>query len=312
MIIYVFCQGFSKNPSGGLRILYDLVSALNHLGYTSKLLIPNGSFAVDWYDSKIDICNSPEEVAEDDVVVFHEESLWMFKNITEQSRCKYIILNQGAHWSLTNSLGYYKTKEIYYNALGVLVNSKHTELLVNRLFGNVKQYRLHLPVGEIFAPAKNKTNTICYMPRRNSEVAKCIVEYVQDVHNDWSVKSIHDVSYNEVANIMGSSKIFLSFGGPEGFGLPPLEAALSGCKVIGYHGFGGEEFFKSPLFDSIPFMEIPLFLDSIREHTFFLKNTTPLEITGAVEQINSLRDTYSYKNFHNDISNAFSEMIDAK
>lgn len=308
MIIYVFCQGFSKNPSGGLRILYDLVKSLNKLGYTSKLLIPSGSFNVDWYKAEIDVCNNPDEVTTKDIVIFHEESLWMFTNIVSRAQCKYIILNQGAHWSLTNSLGYYRTQQIYNDALGILVNSKHTEFLVKRLFGDVKQYRLRLPVGENFNTSTDKANTISYMPRRNSEVVKCIVEYIQGVHSDWNITPIHDVSYDEVCKIMSTSKIFLSFGGPEGFGLPPLEAALSGCKVIGYHGFGGEEFFESPVLTSIPFMEIPPFLDSINENTFFLKDKTVMDIPGAIQQIEKLRNTYNYTNFANDITNAFNEM----
>ena len=38
--------------------------------------------------------------------------------------------------------------------------------------------------------------------------------------------------------------IFLSFGHPEGFGLPLAEAAACGCYLIGYSGLGGREIFK--------------------------------------------------------------------
>jgi len=37
--------------------------------------------------------------------------------------------------------------------------------------------------------------------------------------------------------------VFLSFGYPEGFSLPPVEAMASGCVVVGYHGRGGREYF---------------------------------------------------------------------
>ena len=36
----------------------------------------------------------------------------------------------------------------------------------------------------------------------------------------------------------------LSFGHPEGFGLPLAEAAACGCALIGYTGLGGREIFE--------------------------------------------------------------------
>ena len=38
--------------------------------------------------------------------------------------------------------------------------------------------------------------------------------------------------------------IFLSFGHPEGFGLPVAEALASQCAVVGYDGIGGRELFN--------------------------------------------------------------------
>jgi glycosyltransferase involved in cell wall biosynthesis len=49
----------------------------------------------------------------------------------------------------------------------------------------------------------------------------------------------------EVASILGESLVFLSFGYPEGFGLPAAEAMASGCVVVGFHGGGGREFFRT-------------------------------------------------------------------
>ena len=37
---------------------------------------------------------------------------------------------------------------------------------------------------------------------------------------------------------------FLSFGHPEGFGLPLAEAGACGCALIGYSGLGGREIIK--------------------------------------------------------------------
>ena len=52
------------------------------------------------------------------------------------------------------------------------------------------------------------------------------------------------------------SEIFLSFSNLEGIGIPPVEAALSGNKVIGYTGGGGIEYWKEPIFTKIENGEI--------------------------------------------------------
>jgi hypothetical protein len=47
--------------------------------------------------------------------------------------------------------------------------------------------------------------------------------------------------------------------------LPPLEAAFCGCKVIGFDGYAGSEYFKEPLFTTIKFQDHLEFLDKIQE-----------------------------------------------
>jgi glycosyltransferase involved in cell wall biosynthesis len=44
---------------------------------------------------------------------------------------------------------------------------------------------------------------------------------------------------------MRQTRIFMAFTSHEGFGLPAAEAMACGNYVIGNHGFGGREFFRS-------------------------------------------------------------------
>jgi hypothetical protein len=317
MTIYVFSQGANTEPSGGVRILFDLVKCLKRSGINSKILIPNGAapYKVTWFDyDDVEIVNDFSVIKKEDIIVLHEETLWVFESLVKKYECKHVIFNQGAHWSLTNYLGYFNTKKIYEEAEFVLVNSDHTRKLVQTLFGDdVVQFQVRLGVEKYFSPAAHKENRICYMPRVNrempSETAECIVQYVKDVHSDWELFPIKNMNHKSVAEILSTSKIFLSFGGPEGFGLPPLEAALSGCKVIGYHGFGGEEFFHEPLFTEIPFMDIPLFLDQINVYTSLLKNTNPIAIQGAQLQIEKLSKKYSPLSFEEDVIRSFKTIL---
>ena len=67
----------------------------------------------------------------------------------------------------------------------------------------------------------------------------------------WDLVAIDGLPEHEVAKRLAECAIFLSFGYPEGCPLPPLEAMASGCVVVGYHGWGGREYFKPTFSDPI-------------------------------------------------------------
>ncbi len=305
-MIYVFSQGSNLKPSGGVKVLFDIVQVLNTNQMEAKLLINGGNYAPQWFiDNNIPLESDISKVTENDVVVFHEETLWAF-DVIKTSGCKHIILNQGAHWSLVNHLGYDRTKAIYDNALFVMVNSEYTGKLVRKLFGNhLKIRRFHIGIEPYFMPG-NKQNQVCYMPRRNSETAECIVQYLEGKHHNWIFTAIEDVSHNDTANVMGSSKLFLSFGGPEGFGMPPVEAALAGCAVVGFDGFGGGEYFKPPVFTPVPFMDIVKFMD-VADNKIKTLERVPQHWISHIH-VNYLRKKYSKEVFQVEICNFFTNI----
>jgi len=306
-MIYVFSQGANYKPAGGVKVLFDIVKTLNHAGLSTSLLINGGEYNPSWFsDNNIPIESNIEKVTKNDVVVFHEETLWAFERI-KQSGCKHIILNQGAHWSLVNFLGYNQTKCIYETSLGVLVNSDYTGKLVRQLFGaNFKIRRFHIGIEPYFV-TREKRNVITYMPRRNSETAECIVQYVQGKHPSWELMPLDDMAHIDVAAAMGKSKIFLSFGGPEGFGMPPLEAALCSCHVVGFDGFGGAEYFKPPLFTPVPFMDITAFIHAINRKIALFETGQETNHYGMTHSY--LRNTYSKANFEQEIVHFFKELV---
>ena len=61
------------------------------------------------------------------------------------------------------------------------------------------------------------------------------------VNNAVRFREIKDMSEARAAEIIRESAILMSFGAPEGFGLPVAEAQASETLVIGYHGNGGRE-----------------------------------------------------------------------
>ena len=85
------------------------------------------------------------------------------------------------------------------------------------------------------------------MPRKNPDHVNAILQGISrsNTHysNGWSGRPLQKLSHSEVADSLNHARIFLSFGHPEGFGLPIAEAMASGCWVVGYSGGGGRELF---------------------------------------------------------------------
>jgi glycosyltransferase involved in cell wall biosynthesis len=91
----------------------------------------------------------------------------------------------------------------------------------------------------------DRPRRLAYMPRKRPEEARQVLGMLRlrGALDGWEVLALDGLSQAEVADCLSECSLFLSFSQLEGFGLPPLEALASGCFVIGYSGFGGQEYF---------------------------------------------------------------------
>ena len=85
------------------------------------------------------------------------------------------------------------------------------------------------------------------------------------IPKDWKIKALDAMSEYEIASHLSESIIFLAFSEFEGLPVPPVEAALSGNIVIGYHGQGGREYWTKPSFVEIEQGDIKLFVSKTIE-----------------------------------------------
>lgn len=98
----------------------------------------------------------------------------------------------------------------------------------------------------------NKKNIITYMPRKLQNHSSILLFFIKTLlPKGWIIKKIDQLNEKQVFNVLKQSKIFLSFSDMEGLGIPPIEAAILGNKVIGYTGQGGTEYWRRPLFERI-------------------------------------------------------------
>lgn len=95
----------------------------------------------------------------------------------------------------------------------------------------------------IFIPdsARQEQLTIGYMPRKNKEEFDLIKQLGGSDFKKYTFLEIDGLSQSEVIRNLQRCNIFLALSKDEGWGLPPFEASLCGCLIIGYHGKGGKD-----------------------------------------------------------------------
>ncbi|ALP54084.1 hypothetical protein Tel_13605 [Candidatus Tenderia electrophaga] len=160
-----------------------------------------------------------------------------------------VILNQngfltfkGYSYSKSNLKTPYRDESVR----AVLVNSEHCEEYVHYAFPGANVQRFFLSIDpDMFFFQKEKKKQICFSRIKSQADAMQVVNILKfrGKLEEFEVVPFINRPQQEVAALMRESMIFLSFGFREGFGLPAAEAMACGCIVMGYHGWGGKEFF---------------------------------------------------------------------
>jgi hypothetical protein len=179
-----------------------------------------------------------------------------------------VIFNQGAYSTFRNwtpASNPYARDDV----LGVMTVSSDSEAYLRTAFPDrLPIVRVRYSIDPcVFSYSAAKEKRIVYMPRKNSEHAHQVLSILglRGKLDDWDVVTIEGARQDEVASLLRSSAVFLSFGGPEGFGLPPAEAMSAGCVVVGYHGMGGKEFFRPEFSYPVEFGDIRSYVETVEK-----------------------------------------------
>ncbi|WP_228973667.1 hypothetical protein [Paraburkholderia gardini] len=157
----------------------------------------------------------------------------------------------------------------YEQAAYILSISDDTSSLIRLHYPELAQRVMRMTCAldsALFHASDTKERLITYMPRKNGTHAAAVVFALHRYLSEgWTVLPIDGLSISGVAEVMNRSRIFLSFSGMEGLGLPPIEAAMCGNYVIGYHGGGGKEYWFGPNFQSVEVGDVAGFVEQIVE-----------------------------------------------
>tara|TARA_Y100000996_G_C22493075_1_gene631062 strand:+ start:236 stop:1294 length:1059 start_codon:yes stop_codon:yes gene_type:complete len=230
----------------------------------------------DWYESKIFSRNNLNFDKKKDFIIIPEIWAHFATDLKfAEKGISYAIFVQGFyHMNSTNN--FLNLKKSYEGAKLIITTSKYSVSYLNNMFPNLKKkiLKISLSVDSNKFKVKKKTNLITFMPRKLPEHSNLLLFYLKNLlPKNWKILPLINVSEKKIIKSLSISKIFLSFSNFEGLGIPPIEAALSGNKVIGYIGGGGSEYWKKPIFIKVENGEIEDFAKKIIKNIKTYKNS---------------------------------------
>ena len=254
------CLPDVERAIGGVKQLYRHAEILDKSGFNALVITENKDFRPKWFKSKartkeVNAIKEDRSVTPDNTVVVMPETYagadqnnligWDIRNY------KKVIFNQNAYYttqgqSLETIDNFYENKKVIH----VLAISEDTYDYLNTIMGipDERISRIINSIESYFLPEERKEKMIHWMPRKNPGESTEIIKTLGKLNilngNRWRGEGLKNISHEEVAKKLNNSSIFLSFGSPEGFGLPVAEAMASGNWVIGYTGMGARELFK--------------------------------------------------------------------
>ena len=249
-----------KHPSGGVKQMHRLAETITSAQREAILIQDDASFHPGWFRSNVRSINfSAWQERNDldptrDVVILPET--FIHDVFSYGPTLPKVIFNQNTAYSFGPIDDNYLERpsgifEIYRHPSikQVLCVSEYDHEVLTSCFGfpseKVSIIRNAVET-DLFKPIGVKKRQLCFMPRKNPRDSTLLMEILKehDWFQGWTTIAITDLPQQKVANLMSESLLFLSFGHPEGFGLPVAEAMACGCAVVGYSGLGGRELFR--------------------------------------------------------------------
>ena len=286
----IFFSDTPKTPTGGKKIIYQFSNYINSLnGFKSSVVQLKKKKSSKWLDSLKKKINKKEKIFTgwkfqelktkddkkinlnkiNDFVILPEIFAHFAEDFLINSQISYAIFVQNGYAIFPTNENR-KLNLAYKKAKFILSYSKDINECVSLAFPESKNKILKVTPSvdsKKFNINTRKLNLITYMPRKLAKHGELVISFIKGtLPSNWRIAPIQNVSESKVFKILEKSKIFLSFSELEGLGLPPIEAALAGNKVIGYTGEAGKEYWEKPIFTEIKNGDLKLFCKKIIEN----------------------------------------------
>lgn len=283
-IIYL---GFSVNrPIGGMKVILHhikLINSMSQQDVAAQVFFPeNSNFNLTWMDIDVSVKRDHAFDQAKDLVIVPEMWALYYGKIFKSSGLRYGIFVQNGYLiydelQTTDKSNLSELRDIYSSASIILSISNDVTKCLSEAYPEISTKICQIKASvdsNLFQSAKVKKNRIGYMPRKLSSHSAWVVARLNEkIPNDWEIIQINNMVESQVAHALSESKIFMSFSDREGLGLPPLEAAVSGNRVIGYTGQAGKEYWSGSIFHEIECGDLIAFVDAVMDEVYKLKTT---------------------------------------
>ena len=286
----VFLCPATNVPRGGVKVIYNQTAIINSLKgqLAASILHPySPDFNCTWFEHSATLKRTLNFDQTHDFVVIPEFWVVPHARLLHNLEVQYGIYVQNGY-AISLNQGE-ELDAAYYNAALILVISEDAGECVKLAFPECanKVYRVHCSVSpDKFISGASKENIICYMPRKLRSHSQLVTFFLnKNIPPHWRVVTIEGQDENGVAAILGKSRIFLSFSELEGLSLPPIEAALSGCYVIGYTGEAAKEYWDAEIFTEIYSGDIKAFVKAVLNKINEIDSTLFVPHTSAIKNL---------------------------
>ncbi len=337
--IYFLCPE-STFPFGGIKKIYEFVDDLNTLGASAFVLHQNDFFRITWFENTTPVVylnvkdmsirgrtleGDPiilPPMSKQDILVIPEISVNHVMNLKPNLEPYIVINNQNTFLTFPSmemplyrcrvtpemkDVSHYSSEKV----LGALVISEYSAKYMEYVFPNLDVHRIHIAVNIDITFPEEKSKTIAFMPRKRPEEFQNLLRIFRERNSllNWELLPIANMTHKNVISALKESAIFLSLSYQEGFGLPPAEAMVCGCTVIGYHGLGGSEFLMEPYAYPIAECDTVAFAKKVEEIALDYEQRPEYYKKQARDAANFIQKTYSSEQQREDLKKAWTKIL---
>lgn len=252
-----------NRPIGGIKQLFRLCEGLVSGGVSCDIRHTSGK-KPSWFDTTITPSSSKNNNGEKEILILPEPNIpGIIKNKEKINKeQKFVIFNQNLFYTFGTSLNLNEEnalqnfsnhfKEIieFYNSNfveGVVCISKSDYEFLSHLVNKNKLFLMRQGIEtDLFRFKRKDKKALTFVLGKNNQLdIGSIMSLISTKKwaKEWSFYILNGQPHKQVANIFRNSLAYVSLFAKEGFGLPLVEAAASGCYLIGHTGVGGKEVF---------------------------------------------------------------------
>jgi hypothetical protein len=265
-ISYFFLPDFEKE-SGGMKLAYDHVKAMNENGFNAKVLHQKEGYFPKWLEAYYDLNedgtfkdipivysegDEPLAIGMEDFFFIPEGFPQVMENLAKQNApCKKIIFCQNWYYVL-NSL----PPGVFWDSYGITdvmsVSNSQSEYLklimpflkIKNVIGNIDS--------EVFSPPETMTDkklVVSFIPSRDNGVKSYnVIKTFYAIFPHFRFirfAELKGMSKDDYVKALRESAFYAHFDEQSSWGTAPIEAFNCKCLVAGWDGVGGREYMNT-------------------------------------------------------------------